>query len=554
MTAVLISYSESDRTAVQAIEASLNSIGITEIRLSSSYNRQYFSAMTAENTACVVVLWSKAASINEYEKILLQHLIYGWSNEKLIIGHLDETPLPIGFRDLPVTVLRGDLSGWSHEIAIKVQFLLNRPPAQQNSGVLQGNPSTLGTGTTRRSRAWPVLALLLAAPCLIALWSAWPSNYNQLNGQVESTLRHTLEESSRRQAEADERTREAISRPAEEIPIERRHEGQNKRYEDPTDGTASPRKVPTASTPPAARVTSILIVLLALFVAFTLIRAALFVNHKQKTTVRTTDHFGGPVTAHQVFISYSRRDKLLVDVIVSAIEESGVSVWIDQRQNESAKRYAEPLVKAIKSANVVAVMCSRNAFKSDHVIREIYVAGDYKKPFMSFLLDASIIPDEVQYFTTGFPRVPIENIDANRIRAELSRFVKIKTKAVREPKSKRSPETGAEMCLQLSPDFGPIRTIRIRHLAGGRQFIVGRHSSCEVVFEHPSVSRQHARIILVDGLGPCISDLGSSSGTLLDGKRVGSRPVPLTGARNLRLGQQQIVVSMRDMTNGALRN
>jgi hypothetical protein len=32
------------------------------------------------------------------------------------------------------------------------------------------------------------------------------------------------------------------------------------------------------------------------------------------------------------------------------------------------------------------LMCSADAFKSDHVIREVYVAGDNKKPFIMFLI------------------------------------------------------------------------------------------------------------------------------------------------------------------------
>jgi hypothetical protein len=71
----------------------------------------------------------------------------------------------------------------------------------------------------------------------------------------------------------------------------------------------------------------------------------------------------------------------------------------------------------------VALMCSQNAFTSDHVIREVYVAGDYKKPFIAFQLDRAEFPDEVQYFVSGFPRVPIDALDAQQLRAELARLV-----------------------------------------------------------------------------------------------------------------------------------
>ena len=50
-------------------------------------------------------------------------------------------------------------------------------------------------------------------------------------------------------------------------------------------------------------------------------------------------------------------------------------------------------------------MCSEAAFKSDHVIRELYLAADFKKPLIAILLDTSEIPDEAKYFVTGYPRI-----------------------------------------------------------------------------------------------------------------------------------------------------
>jgi hypothetical protein len=68
-------------------------------------------------------------------------------------------------------------------------------------------------------------------------------------------------------------------------------------------------------------------------------------------------------------------------------------------------------------------MCSQNAFASDHVIREVYVAGDFKKPFIAFQLDATEFPDEVLYIVSGFPRVVITTIDPQQLRSEIARLV-----------------------------------------------------------------------------------------------------------------------------------
>jgi hypothetical protein len=109
--------------------------------------------------------------------------------------------------------------------------------------------------------------------------------------------------------------------------------------------------------------------------------------------------------ADQVFVSYSRKDADQVNRIVEAMEKQGFAVWIDTHPIGGEARYAQRIVSAIKTARAVAVMCSSNAFQSDHVIREIYFAGDHRKFFIAAELDGSDIPDELNYFLTGFPRV-----------------------------------------------------------------------------------------------------------------------------------------------------
>jgi hypothetical protein len=127
---------------------------------------------------------------------------------------------------------------------------------------------------------------------------------------------------------------------------------------------------------------------------------------------------------HEVFVSYSRHDERLVDRLVGEIESCGRRVWIDRRAGTPGmQRYAAPIVAAIRSSRLVALMCSGNAFASDHVIREVYVAGELKKSFIAFELDDTKIPDELLYFLSGFPRVPSEPIDPSLIRFEIARLL-----------------------------------------------------------------------------------------------------------------------------------
>jgi hypothetical protein len=124
----------------------------------------------------------------------------------------------------------------------------------------------------------------------------------------------------------------------------------------------------------------------------------------------------------QVFISYSRKDRQIVDKLVEEIKQLGYAVWID-RDSPGSQRYAAKIVRAIRTSRLVALMCSQNAFQSDHVTREVYLAGDYKKPFIAFQLDSTEFPDDLILFVSGFPRVPAAAIDSQHLRSEIARLL-----------------------------------------------------------------------------------------------------------------------------------
>jgi hypothetical protein len=73
-----------------------------------------------------------------------------------------------------------------------------------------------------------------------------------------------------------------------------------------------------------------------------------------------------------------------------------------------------------------------------------------------------------------------------------------------------------------------------------RELLVGRDPEyCDIVFEHPTVSRRHARLLHRDGSW-VLKDLDSTNGTTINGKRV-SRCRLAPGDR-VALGRQAVVV------------
>jgi pSer/pThr/pTyr-binding forkhead associated (FHA) protein len=74
---------------------------------------------------------------------------------------------------------------------------------------------------------------------------------------------------------------------------------------------------------------------------------------------------------------------------------------------------------------------------------------------------------------------------------------------------------------------------------GCDQLLLGRHGDCDVVLQHMSVSRRHARLSFRDGRW-VLRDLDSTNGTRVNGRRVGR--CRLEPGDRLRLGSTELLV------------
>lgn len=81
--------------------------------------------------------------------------------------------------------------------------------------------------------------------------------------------------------------------------------------------------------------------------------------------------------------------------------------------------------------------------------------------------------------------------------------------------------------------------------------VVGRDPRCEVWVDHSGVSRRHALIRIERAAGrPVITDLESTNGTFVDGKRVAD-PTPLSDGDTIKVGS--VTLKFREWTEKASR-
>jgi TIR domain/Double zinc ribbon len=75
--------------------------------------------------------------------------------------------------------------------------------------------------------------------------------------------------------------------------------------------------------------------------------------------------------AHDVFISYSSRDKPTADAVCAALESHGIRCWIAPRDVLPGMEWGEAIVNAIHNSKVMVMVFSSRANESRHIRREV---------------------------------------------------------------------------------------------------------------------------------------------------------------------------------------
>jgi hypothetical protein len=307
-----------------------------------------------------ILIWSNAV---EQTKEFMQIALRAWARSRLRIVKISNNNLPVGLRDLGEIVFEGYRARTEGKLVDELSKWPKLSSARTASASNFGEPDLPAFSFPKprdsqaRARRRPILII---APILIALVSG---------GMWLATPRWEL-----------------IEGPA-----------------DP--GAVMPRLL-------SAPLWALVIAFLFLLVWFAL-RRTVRSEASLDRVATSADRYASDIEdqrsgGHRVFVSYSRKDTPLVDGLVLEIERSGNRTWVDRAKTGNPQaRYAAHIMKALRDTEYVALMCSKNAYLSDHVIREVYAAADMQKPFVVFMLDESQLPDEMLYFVTGFPRLHV---------------------------------------------------------------------------------------------------------------------------------------------------
>lgn len=92
---------------------------------------------------------------------------------------------------------------------------------------------------------------------------------------------------------------------------------------------------------------------------------------------------------HDVFISYSSKNKNAADAICHVLEENGVKCWMAPRDIPAGSEYGDLIDDAIKSSEIVVVVFSQTAAKSAWVKGELNIAFEEQKTIVPFRIDST---------------------------------------------------------------------------------------------------------------------------------------------------------------------
>lgn len=358
---VFIAHAPKDAPAAEALEKYLERRGLFVERETGERGFRF-----AQPRDAIVVLWSRDTVFTPYRLQIEKRALDAWADEQLIFVKLDHHVAPVGLRDLTaidaafepqreiawaaVAKAAQDLQLGRRERAAPPAPPLTPPPAAEPQPLPRRAPvSESGDDGGWLYAIGALIAIPAGAVLSLAVGlrdPAWPIVFSgALAGLVWWLARSANQGGTPKGAAGDETGRDSVDdsrlrRKTSSVPTQ-------------APGAAAPPPAPAA--PPAGA----------------------------------------------TFVSYAHADSAAVLPVVDAVAAQGASIWIDRAGIQAGEGWAGEIVRAIKSAGGVVIMCSAKAFESDHVRREVYLADRYKKPMLPVFLDASAPPEDFEYFFAG---------------------------------------------------------------------------------------------------------------------------------------------------------
>lgn len=105
--------------------------------------------------------------------------------------------------------------------------------------------------------------------------------------------------------------------------------------------------------------------------------------------------------AHDVFISYSAKDKAVADAVCATLEGSKIRCWIAPRDVLPGISYAKALIQALNRSRLLVLVFSASSNDSPQVMREVERAVNKGIPIIPFRIENVTPSEAMEYFLSA---------------------------------------------------------------------------------------------------------------------------------------------------------
>jgi hypothetical protein len=175
--------------------------------------------------------------------------------------------------------------------------------------------------------------------------------------------------------------------------------------------------------------------------------------------------------AHDVFISYSSKDKVVADAVCAKLEAQKIRAWIAPRDVPPGANFGQSIIRAINTCKVFVLIWSANTNSSEHILNEINQAFDRGLTIIPFRIQDVQPTDEMRYYfgrTHWLDAIdpPLENhIAALRDTVKINLDTQVKVEAPTETPAK--PEDPAPQKIEKVAPESTVKKGKPEHPGAG---------------------------------------------------------------------------------------
>ena len=103
---------------------------------------------------------------------------------------------------------------------------------------------------------------------------------------------------------------------------------------------------------------------------------------------------------HDVFISYSRKDKNVIGEICSLFDKYSITYWLDTNEVHMGGKFMEDIVDAINASSIVLFISSVDSNHSIYTAKEVAFAFNAGKYIIPYKIDNSSFSKKLQFVMT----------------------------------------------------------------------------------------------------------------------------------------------------------